>query len=169
MPDTKIELTQDRLKELLRYCPRTGNFTRLVTRSGNAKAGSLAGALAVRGGIVIRIDGKDYHAHRLAYLYMTGAFPAAGMEIDHIDRDATDNRWCNLRLATSSQNNHNTGVRKNNTHGYKGVSRVGNRWTARIRLNWKKYYLGCFATPEEAHAAYVKAAKEMHGEFARTA
>jgi hypothetical protein len=162
--------TQEDLKRLFHYDPETGNFIRKVTKAGNAKAGMIAGAKSVRGGIIIRMFGnKDFRAHRLAWLYMTGEFPPDGLEIDHINCNPEDNRWCNLRLATKSQNKHNTRVRKNNTHGFKGVSFVNGRWMASIRLNWKRHYLGCFATPEQAAAAYAKAAHELHGEFARTA
>lgn len=166
---TKV-LTQAELQRLFHYEPDTGHFIRKITMAGNAKAGAIAGTKAVRGGIIIRMFGnKDFRAHRLAWLYMTGELPPVGMEIDHINGNPEDNRWCNLRLATSGQNKHNSGVRKNNTHGFKGVSHVRGRWMASIRLNWKRHYLGCFATPEEAAEAYAKAARELHGEFAKVA
>jgi hypothetical protein len=93
----------------------------------------------------------------------------AGMDVDHINGDALDNRRCNLRVATRSQNLQNRPKQKNNSSGYKGVSkyRTG-RWMASIRVNGTCKYLGYHSTPEAAHAAYCAAAKELHGEFARS-
>jgi hypothetical protein len=93
-----------------------------------------------------------------------------GLQVDHINGDGLDNRRSNLRLATNAQNLQNQKRRSTNTSGYKGVSlyRDG-RWSARIRANGRRVFLGYFATPELAHAAYCAAAEKYHGEFARTA
>jgi hypothetical protein len=93
-----------------------------------------------------------------------------GLEVDHVDGDGLNNRRCNLRPATSSQNKHNRGKGRNNTSGFKGVwwHKQHGRWAADIWLHSKKRFLGLFDTAELAHAAYCKAAAELHGEFART-
>ncbi len=89
---------------------------------------------------------------------------------DHINRLATlDNRRTNLRVATNSQNLMNQGIRADNKTGYKGVTKLGSKWQASIMAQGKWKYLGLFLTPEEASAAYYRAAKELHGEFARLA
>lgn len=92
------------------------------------------------------------------------------LEVDHIDGDGLNNRRKNLREATSSQNKHNTGLRKNNSSGYKGVTwdKKNSKWQAQITLCRKVKKLGRFATPEEAYEAYCKASAELHGEFGRT-
>jgi hypothetical protein len=108
----------------------------------------------------------NYHAHRLAWLYMTGAWPTGG-EVDHIDTDRGNNVWTNLRDSTRRQNGSNVDIRSNNTSGFKGVSRCRAKWTAHITVNYQAMHLGVFDTKEEAHAAYVEAAKRLHGEFAR--
>jgi hypothetical protein len=97
--------------------------------------------------------------------------PPEGMQIDHIHGNKLDNRKSQLRFATNSQNNHNQGVRANNTSGFKGVTwhTLQNKWNAKIRLNNKLVHLGSFTTAEAAHQAYCEAANRMHGEFARTA
>ena len=97
---------------------------------------------------------------------MTGIWPE-GKQIDHINLIKSDNRWVNLRLATPSQNKSNTGKRADNTSGFKGVSKLGNKWKAQCTANKKFKYLGLYATPELAAEAYEKYARENHGEFFR--
>lgn len=90
-----------------------------------------------------------------------------GLYIDHINGNKSDNRKCNLRFATAQQNQFNRKLGKDNTSGFKGVSRRGkNSWEAGIKKDRKTTYLGCFSTPEDAHQAYINAAKEMFGEYA---
>lgn len=89
--------------------------------------------------------------------------------VDHRHGNPLLNIRSELRLATSSQNNQNAPKRADNTSGYKGVSwhRGTGKWRARIQANGEQVFLGFFATPEEAHEAYKKAASKYHGEFAR--
>lgn len=159
-------LTQARLKELLHYNPETGDFTWRVDRI-RVRAGERAGKVKRDGYVEIGIDRKQYSAHRMAFLFMTGCLPRG--HIDHKNLDRSDNRWCNLRAATSSQNQMNTPKKLNNTSGFKGVSwhkREG-RWRADIRIAGKKICLGLFDTPEEGYNAYCAAAARHHGQFAR--
>jgi AP2 domain-containing protein/HNH endonuclease len=89
-----------------------------------------------------------------------------GLDVDHINHDTLDNRRKNLRKATRSQNLLNA-RRKINNSGFKGVYRhPGGKWKAQIQVNHKYVYLGYFSSPEEAHKAYVKAAKKLAGIFA---
>lgn len=92
----------------------------------------------------------------------------AGFEIDHINTDGLDNRRANLRIATTSENQRNRGATRLNTSGFKGVSfiKCSGKWRSEIKVNKKTIYLGQHATPETAYAAYCKAAKSMHAEFA---
>lgn len=94
-----------------------------------------------------------------------------GMQVDHRNGDRLDNRRkANLRLATNAQNVRNTGVRRGNKSGFKGVSeRTGEpgRWVAQISHNGRKYSLGIHETPEDAARAYDAAARRFHGAFAR--
>jgi hypothetical protein len=86
--------------------------------------------------------------------------------VDHINGDPLDNRKVNLRICTHAENMHNQRLPKNNTSGLKGASWDGKHWVAQIGFGGKVRKLGKFSTPEEAHAAYCKAAVELHGEFA---
>jgi HNH endonuclease/AP2 domain len=135
--------------------------------SRSVQADDVAGLLDGDGYRRITIKGRIYQAHQLAWLYMTGKW--CSRVIDHRDGDPSNNRWANLRRATISQNNANRRIHRNNKCGFKGVVRnhIG-RWCAAIYKDGRRYHLGSFATPEEAHAAYVAAARKLFGEFART-
>lgn len=158
--------TQERLKSLFNYDPETGIFTRACDRK-RWKAGQVAGTIA-SGYISINVDYVLYRAHRLAWVYMTGSEPVA--DIDHINGDRLDNRWCNLREATQKENLLNKRVQSNNKLGIKGVYQPpGNpKYVARIARDGVQKHLGCYDTAEEAKAAYDAAAKILHGDFARS-
>lgn len=92
-----------------------------------------------------------------------------GFVVDHINRNGLDNRRSNLRYATHGQNVAN-GVHHQRHYGsLKGAFKLPNdkRWTASITVNKKTYHLGRFDTEEQAHDAYMEAARRFHGEFAR--
>jgi HNH endonuclease/AP2 domain-containing protein len=166
-------LTFERLRELLHYDPVTGKFTCLVQRrrrGGWFRVGDEAGYIHPESNRnVIGVDGRLYQAYRLAWLYMTGEWPAGA--IDHKDCDSTNDSWNNLRLASPSQNAANSRRRSDNSTGYKGVWYDTRRrnYVSEIKRNYKSFRLGAFDTPEEAHAAYVAAATQLYGEFARAA
>jgi len=162
-----MSLSQAYLRWLLRYDPSTGLFHWRVWRS-QRPPGLLAGHLD-KGYIRIKIDGKSYRAHRLAWLYMTGEMPKSGM--DHKNLDGTDNRWDNLRLASASQNNANKKARVGKAHPLKGAyfDPSWKRWRAQIAIGGRSILLGGFDSAEQAHAAYAKAANDAFGEFARAA
>lgn len=108
-------------------------------------------------------------AHRIVFSIMGVVIPK-GMEIDHINRHGSDNRWSNLRLATVAMNQWNTGKTVRNTSGFKGVSwhAANEKWEARMQVNGKTKWLGYFEQPEQAHDAYRKASTNEHGIFSRT-
>ncbi len=109
-------------------------------------------------------------ARTAIYLHRMLLSAPKGVQVDHINRDGLDNRRANLRLCTHNENQHNRSKQANNTSGYKGVSwcKRNKRWGARIVVDGASYRLGLFDTPEEAHAAYCRAAAFLHGEFARS-
>jgi len=159
-------LTQAMLKSLLKYDPETGKFLRKVSRGGNGRKYSEAGTLHHTGYVCIRINGYQYRASRLAFLYMTGEWPDE--LVDHANRDRSDDRWRNLRECTYSENNRNASISKNSTSGVTGVSfhKLIKKWQTRIVLQGRSYHLGYFDTIKEAAAARAKAAAKYHGEFA---
>lgn len=155
------ELSAEALRSLLDYDPQTGHFT-YRQRRGPRRAGEIAGWLGAQGYWLIHIDGRDYLAHRLAFLHMTGATPE--QMVDHRNGKRADNRWRNLRKASRAMNAHNQkkAARSNRSSGLLGVTRKGGRWQAQIKVGMQQRYLGLHETPEAAHAAYLAAKREMH-------
>lgn len=162
-------LTADYLRSLLDYSPETGEFRwKVVRRSahGRTKVGSVAGFVRSDGYVFIGIDGRAHMAQRLAWLYMTGEWPAG--PLDHVSRNRADNRWINIRPATRSENNRNKSLRSDNVSGTTGVSWDSRRgkWSARIRVGGKYLMLGRFDTLPDAVTARLEAERLHYGEFA---
>lgn len=152
-------VTEEYIKSILNYDPYTGLFKWSVARGRNSRIDSFAGGFNVNGYARISIDKKTFLAHRLAWLCMTGKWPI--LFIDHINGVKHDNRWCNLREATATQNGQNKSVAARNITGAKGVSKSKNG-KFRVYL-----CLGSYDTVEEAKKVYDKAAKDFYGEFYR--
>jgi hypothetical protein len=151
-------LTQDYLKQLFTY--DNGKLFWRVSRTNSVRIGNEAGSTRNDNGRrIINLDGKVVYAHRMIFLFHHGWLPA---EIDHIDRNPSNNRIENLRSVTRAENQRNTGLRKDNTSGVKGVCwyEPTKRWTAQIRINGVRKRLGYFKNLEEAAAvmdsAYLK-------------
>jgi len=162
-------ITADYVRSILEYDRETGAFWWKVYRANKAVAGSRAGCRSKSHGyIVIKINSLAVLAHRLAWLYMTGEWPAH--EVDHRDLNRANNAWSNLRQATHGQNQSNGRPYRNNKTGLKGAyphSRRPGKFIAKIRSNSVLTTLGVFDTAVAAHAAYVIAAEAKHGEFRR--
>lgn len=163
------DLSQSYLQSILNYDPETGYFVhRINTRNGKGKVGCRAGFAHKQGYWHLKIDGRTFKAHRLAFLWMTGLVPA---EVDHIDNNKSNNRWANLRSATRSENRANTPRSRSNTSGLKGVSwfKTVNKWRAQIKTRGRSIDLGLYECPAAAHFAYIVASKEVFGSFSRSA
>lgn len=177
--DPKPLPAKDYLWQVFHYEPNTGELiwkhrprehfnSNLAWSAWNGRfAGKTAGCIkSTKYGkkrIEVVLNWVSYFAHRIIWKMMTGEDPT--VEIDHEDTDQLNNRWLNLREATSGQNKLNTTVKSNSTTGYKGVKPRGNRFMAIIRIDGQKKYLGTYDTPQEAHEVYMTMAKELHGEF----
>lgn len=146
------------LRSVYDYDPLTGHFTYKVSR-GPMRAGRVAGAGNKDGYIQIRLNGRLEYAHRAAFLWMTGNWPAGF--VDHKDTDRSNNVWENLRDTTRTVNNRNKSIHSNNTSGIVGVSWDSSRakWVAHIGVNGKCIRLGRFTHKEDAVLARLAAEK----------
>ena len=158
-------ISAEELRRRLHYNPTTGVFTRVLATIGK-REGSVAGTTRPDGYIQISIDRRFYPAHRLAWLYTKGVWPAH--LVDHINGDRSDNRLANLRPATNSENLRNSRRNVRNKCGFKVVSRSrnGRRWLAFIRVDGVNTNLGTYDTAEQAHRIYFEAAQRHFGSFA---
>ena len=134
--------SQDHLRQFFIYDPETGALTwraggkpALTARKNGYLRGELSGRMAL--------------AHRVIWKLMTGDEPR---QVDHINGDRADNRWCNLRDVAHQTNGRNQKKPSTNTSGVCGVGwhRGAQKWQARIRVNDRHIYLGLFDTMEEA-------------------
>jgi hypothetical protein len=162
-------ITQQYLKSRVNYTPDTGLFVWLpkdvvvnpYNRSWNTRyRNKVAGHMFTRDSgkkyITIKMQGFRLMAHNLAWLYVYGKLPKN--IVDHINGDGTDNRICNLRDVTVTENNRNKKLRSNNKTGVCGVywNKECKKWFSQIRVNTKNIYLGIYESFDDA----VKARKE---------
>ena len=154
------------LHELLGYNPETGIFTWKVSRRGRTWAGKVAGCVNPRGYITLGVCGAQHPAHRVAWLYMHGAWPDG--EVDHINGIKTDNRMCNLRVATRIENSRNVGLTSKNKTGIKNVywHSGHKKYRACIDVDRKEVHLGYFTNLSDAEAVVAEARVKYHGDFA---
>lgn len=165
-PD-RMALTVERLREIIHYNENTGEFTNVGNRSARSRDGERAGFLRKDGYYAVGVDGVHHLAHRLAWFYVHGCWPAE--MVDHINGDRGDNRLVNLREAKVWQNAANSSARSTSVTGVKGVSYDGKKkkYTARTMVQSRLYNLGYFASKEAATEAIVKVHQEHQGPFAR--
>lgn len=158
-----MPVTQADVKALLDYDPETGQLINKVLRNKNgAPKGAIAGSIKhcrpkssgkqKKYYVIVSIQRKQYRAHRIIWLWMTGEWPKE--EIDHIDGDGTNNKWLNLRQVTTAENGKNKCLLNTNTSGYMGVNwdKSRGKWCAYIKSNRRKIHLGRFVTLEDAVA-----------------
>jgi HNH endonuclease len=157
-------VTAEEFRRLLRYDPETGEFMWIVERRSGVPAHKRAGSIHKKGYVHIVVNGRSHRAHRLAWLYMTGAWPRE--QIDHRNGVRSDNRWDNLRDATQSVNQQNrTRAMRTNGTGLLGAFRNGDLFCSKIRIDGKQRYLGTFRTAEAAHQVYMAAKRQLHEGF----
>jgi len=116
--------------------------------------------------VVVTVFGRKINlvAARICWLCKNKSWPK--YTIDHINGNALDNRYCNLRDVTQGMNNTNKRPYKCNNIGYKGVTLHHGKYQARVSYQGKTYTLGHYNTSEEAARAYDAKALELWGEHA---
>jgi hypothetical protein len=168
--------SQEELKRLFSYDPETGVITSNIARGpwGKIPAGSIIECSRFYHPdgrpkyCQLDIGGEKFYFHRIIWKWMTGEDPPN--TVDHDDRDICNNKWNNLRLATTVENAYNRVKQKNNTSGYKGVyfDKYRGLYGSKITVNKKIINLGRFITAEDAFTAYQKACMKYHGVYANT-
>ena len=152
-----------KLSDYLDYDPISGDIIWKKSPSNVIKLGSLAGSINSDGYRQIKFNGEIYQASHVAWFLTHGVWP---VELDHKDKQPSNDALDNLREATHSQNCCNRKMRSDNKSGFKGVQQRGSKFIARIWGGSKNLRIGIFDTPEEAHEAYKQKAVEMQGNFA---
>lgn len=155
-----MKLTQERLKEVLDYDPGTGDFRWKIRTGSRCEPGQLAGSIMSTGYRELSVDGERFLSHRLAWFYVHGY--NSENHIDHMNRDITDNRICNLREVSRSCNMRNAGIGKRNKTGVKGVSWIERlkKYQSRIYVDGKTLNLGLHCELMDAAKARWEAEKK---------
>ncbi|HHJ4404337.1 TPA: HNH endonuclease [Citrobacter freundii] len=162
----KMVITQQVLKSLMHYEPVSGVFTWVKSSNRRIKVGSRAGTINGSGYRQIRIDGKIYKEHRLAWLYVYGCMPE--MDVDHLDRNPLNNGIKNLRLSTKSENQYNRRKPSGGKNPIKGVRLdvKNGKWRVCGSRNKKQIWLGYFDDLELAELVISEFRGKYHGQFA---
>lgn len=142
-------ITQKELRNIMEYNPDTGIFKMIKKTSRRVSCDDDVGNYARKNHngkayLNVCINYKTYSIHRLAFLYMEGSFPKE--QIDHINGNGTDNRWCNLRKVSQSENSRNMKLFSTNNSGVTGVSwfKRLSKWRARVKVDYKDITIGYF-------------------------
>lgn len=164
----KLNLPQEFFRSAFHYDTESGKlFNKKKFDDGISKPIGYGNAASKERYVIVcaRINGKNvqFYAHRVAWIVANGDIPD-GMQIDHINGSQDDNRLCNLRCVTGTQNAQNLrGPRKTSRSGILGVfPRSHGRWGASIKANGKRMDLGIYNSIEEAHQAYVAKKRQVH-------
>ncbi|WP_392559334.1 DUF1133 family protein [Orbus mooreae] len=149
-----------RIKEVIKYNPDSGVFTSRYNSNYYVK-----GSFDNKGYLIIRVNGRRYLAHRLAWFYMTGKW--SRKQIDHINGNSADNRFSNLREALPFQNSHNLRLSKVNTSGARCVhfAKSDQKWVASVQRYGQSFYLGRFTDKVKAIKAVNQFLKKIDGDF----
>ena len=146
-------INAEQVRLLLTYDPDTGIMRR-------HKDGAELRSVGVNGYLRGRVAGELHYVHRLAFAWMTGAFPPH--QVDHINRNRADNRWCNLRHANNKENAQNRSARSGSASGCLCVYPANGRWQVKLKVDGRNVVVGRFDDIEEAAAAAVAAKASLH-------
>jgi hypothetical protein len=147
MKPAKRSLTIERARAVLNYDPSTGDLTWRVTSARGMKPGDVAGTVNTLGYRVVSVGEERISAHRLVWFMHYGEWPEHNVTPKNGDK--LDLRIDNLAMKTAAE--------MSRSRSGRGVSAHKGRWRAEITRNYKKMYLGSFATEAEAVAVYQKA------------
>jgi outer membrane protein assembly factor BamB len=155
------DLTAKVARSLLSYDRDTGELRWRVRPVANIPAGTIAGRVNGSGYWQTNVRGRKYSNHRLAWLIVTGEWPKG--QIDHVNRIRSDNRFCNLRDVSGSENCLNRDYRFTNPRGVSFVQRT-EKWQVQVCLYRQVKYIGQYADRDVAISAYANAVASLRGE-----
>ena len=155
-----LEIRYEEVARLFTYDRETGVLYWRIRNSNNTRRNYVAGSIKGNnnGYRRVHIKGKIYMEHRIIMMLCFGHIPE-NAEIDHTNHVRDDNRLCNLRFVTGSENSRNKSVSSKSTTGVTGVhfSKARKKYVAQIKVDRKVMHLGMFKTLEEAAAARAEA------------
>ena len=113
----------------------------------------------------VELNGAKFFIHHIIWVMMTGEWPSR--KIDHKDRNRSNNKWENLRLADDTENARNKSLHSNNTSGHTGVSwnKRQQKWIAHITIDYKTIRIGGYSTIEDAIKARQQKELDIFKEF----
>jgi len=157
-------ITQDYLKQLFEY--KDGNLY-WKQNTGRARIGNVAGHKRTTGYVMIKINKKDFLAHRVIFMMHKGYFPKL---IDHIDGNPSNNKIENLREASHSENGHNAKLNKNNSIKLKHIclNKRKDKWQVQMFIDNKNKSFGEYYDLEVAKFVAETMRHKYHGQFARS-
>lgn len=159
-------ISHHRLCELVHYNPLSGRITRL-TNGKTYKIGDAVTAVDSTGYVYLYLDGRKYHAHRIIWFYVYKIWSAKKSHLDHKNRNKTDNRIKNLRIATPSQNHVNCPAQVHSKTQQRGIHRHAcGRYRVQLQKDNASIHVGYFNTLRNAVIARDAAYRKFHGEFA---
>ncbi len=155
-------MDQKTARKLFSYDPDTGLLVRRERCGRRSKIGEVVGHPDTCGYLQTSVNNKLYRVHRLIWMWVYGAWPVG--EVDHVDRDNTNNRITNLREVTTQTNLYNKSTYKNNWSGTPGVNWYAPscKWVATISAGGKRVHLGYFRDKDEAAKVYWQAKQKYH-------
>jgi len=158
-----MNVTKESVSKMFEY--RGGNLYWKIDRK-KVKTGQKAGRQKSNGYCEVRFNGKLHGTHRLIFMMFHGYMPGI---VDHIDGNPSNNLIENLREATHKENIRNSKIPKDNTSGFKGVTKNkgDTKWTAQCVVDGKRHYLGQYADIHDAAEVVKNFREEKHGEFCR--
>jgi len=151
-------MNPNKARDLFVYDFCSGRLKWLKPKARRNKKGNFAGSKG-QAARTVMVDYINYKEHIIIWMLIYNEIPT--LEIDHKDNNPFNNKLDNLRLATRKQNAANIRMHRDNSLGYKGVSKSRNKYVARICGE----RIGLFDTPEEAAEAYKVRAKALFDEF----
>ena len=162
MSKRKPHPTQKELQEAFFYDEETGMLHWKIRPSTNIQVGTVAGYKSNDGYCYLKLKGREYLAQNIIWILNYGDIPI-DLQVDHADRNRSNNVLENLRLATQRQQNINQSAR-----GFSFCNRVTNPWKVAHRINGKSYYIGIYSTALQARLAYERYTSDLEPEFAST-